>query len=47
MNSVALYIDVPCATFRNSRNREYGHTYPVPPPSTVYGMLLSFVGETD
>jgi CRISPR-associated protein Cas5t len=27
--------------------REYGKTYPVPPPSTVYGMLLSLVGETD
>ena len=47
MNSIALYVDVPCATFRNSRNREYGQTYPVPPPSTVYGMLLSLVGETD
>ena len=47
MNSIALYVDVPCATFRQSRNREYGKTYPVPPPSTVYGMLLSLVGETD
>jgi CRISPR-associated protein Cas5t len=24
-----------------------GKTYPVPPPATVYGMLLSLVGETD
>ncbi len=47
MNSIALYVDVPCATFRQSRSREYGKTYPVPPPSTVYGMLLSLVGETD
>ncbi len=47
MRSVALYIDVPCATFRDSRNREYGQSYLVPPPSTVYGMLLSLVGETD
>ena len=47
MNSIALYVDIPCATFRHSRNREYGKTYPVPPPSTVYGMLLSLVGETD
>ncbi len=47
MNFIALYVDVPCATFRQSRNREYGKTYPVPPPSTVYGMLLSLVGETD
>ncbi len=47
MNSIALYVDVPCATFRQSRSREYGKTYPVPPPSSVYGMLLSLVGETD
>lgn len=47
MNSIALYVHVPCATFRASRSREYGKTYSVPPPSTVYGMLLSLVGETD
>ena len=47
MNSIALYVDVPCATFRQSRSRKYGKTYLVPPPSTVYGMLLSLVGETD
>ena len=47
MNTIALYVDVPCATFRESRNREYGKIYPVPPPSTVYGMLLSLVGETN
>lgn len=47
MNSIALYVHVPCATFRVSRSREYGKTYPVPPLSTVYGMLLSLVGETD
>ena len=47
MNSIALYVHVPCATFRTSRSREYGKTYPVPPPSTVYGMLLSLVGETN
>lgn len=47
MNSIALYVHVPCATFRTSRSREYGKTYPVPPPSTVYGMLLSLIGETN
>ncbi len=47
MNPIALYVHVPCATFRTSYSREYGKTYPVPPPSTVYGMLLSLVGETD
>lgn len=47
MNLIALYVHVPSATFRTSRSREYGKTYYVPPPSTVYGMLLSLVGETD
>lgn len=47
MNSIALYVHVPCATFRTSHSREYGKTYPVPPPSTVYGMLLYLVGETN
>ncbi len=47
MSSIALYVEVPFATFRQSHGREYGQTYPVPPPSTVYGMLLSLVGETD
>lgn len=42
-----LYLDVPFATFRESHAREMGKTYPVPPPATVYGMLLSLVGETD
>ncbi len=44
---IALKIDVPIASFPTSRSREYRETYPVPPPSTVYGMLLSLVGETD
>lgn len=44
---LALKVDVPIACFRQSRAREYAETYPVPPPSTVYGMLLSMVGETD
>ncbi|VXD20423.1 CRISPR-associated protein DevS [Planktothrix serta PCC 8927] len=42
-----LYLDVPFVTFRESHAREMGKTYPVPPPATVYGMLLSLVGETD
>ena len=44
---IALRVDVPIASFPSSRSREYRDTYPVPPPSTVYGMLLSLVGETD
>ncbi|MBE9114711.1 type I-MYXAN CRISPR-associated protein Cas5/Cmx5/DevS [Lusitaniella coriacea LEGE 07157] len=42
---LALRVDVPIACFRKSRAREYAETYPVPPPSTIYGMLLSLVGE--
>ena len=47
MMPVALQVEVPVACFRQSRAREYAETYPLPPPSTVYGMLLSSVGETD
>lgn len=47
MKPIALRVEVPIACFRQSRAREYAETYPVPPPSTVYGMLLSLVGETD
>jgi CRISPR-associated protein Cas5t len=43
----ALKVEVPIACFRVSRAREYAQTYPVPPPATVYGMLLSMVGEMD
>lgn len=45
--TISLRVDVPIASFPTSRSREYRETYPVPPPSTVYGMLLSLVGETD
>lgn len=44
---LALQVEVPIACFRQSRAREYAETYPVPPPSTIYGMLLSLVGEVD
>jgi CRISPR-associated protein Cas5t len=42
---LALEVEVPITCFRQSRAREYAETYPFPPPSTVYGMLLSIVGE--
>lgn len=45
--AIVLKIEVPIACFRQSHAREYLETYPVPPPSTVYGMLLSLVGEID
>lgn len=40
-----LYIEVPYASFRKSYARSFAETYPLPPPATVYGMLLSLVGE--
>ncbi|MFN3360763.1 MAG: type I-MYXAN CRISPR-associated protein Cas5/Cmx5/DevS [Pseudanabaenaceae cyanobacterium] len=42
-----LLVEVPIACFRQSHAREYAETYPVPPPATVYGMLLSCVGEVN
>jgi CRISPR-associated protein Cas5t len=47
METVGLYVSVPVACFRVPRAREYFETFPCPPPATVYGMLLSMVGETD
>ncbi len=47
MESVGLYVSVPIACFRVPRAREYFETFPCPPPSTVYGMLLSIVGEVN
>lgn len=42
---LTLYIDVPYASFRKSYARSFAETYSLPPPATVYGMLLSLVGE--
>jgi len=47
MNFIRLYVSVPVAGFRVAQAREFWETYPCPPPSTVYGMLLSLIGETD
>jgi CRISPR-associated protein Cas5t len=47
MTPIALKVEVPIASFRQSQAREYAQTYSVPPPSTIYGMLLSMVGEMD
>jgi CRISPR-associated protein Cas5t len=44
---IGLKIEVPICCLRQSWAREYAETYTVPPPSTVYGMLLSSVGETN
>jgi len=45
METQHLYVSVPLAGFRVAQAREFWETYPCPPPSTVYGMLLSLVGE--
>jgi CRISPR-associated protein Cas5t len=42
-----LYLDCPCTSFPRSFARDYKETYRYPPPSTVYGLLLSLVGEAD
>lgn len=42
---ITLQIEVPYASFRKSYARSYAETYPLPPPATIYGMLLSLVGE--
>lgn len=43
---VALFISAPIAAFRVPQAREYLESFPCPPPATVYGALLSLVGET-
>lgn len=47
MERVGLYVSVPVACFRVPRAREYFETFPCPPPATIYGMLLSMVGEVN
>lgn len=42
---VSVYVQVPYASFRKSYARSFAETYQLPPPATVYGMLLSLVGE--
>jgi CRISPR-associated protein Cas5t len=44
---IVVKISAPFASFKHSYSREYAGSYPVPPPSTIYGCLLSLVGETD
>lgn len=40
-------VSVPIASFGIPFAREYAESYPFPPPTTVYGMLLSYVGEVN
>ncbi|MBP7282706.1 MAG: type I-MYXAN CRISPR-associated protein Cas5/Cmx5/DevS [Leptospiraceae bacterium] len=46
-DSICLYVSVPIACFRASYARTFAESLPVPAPSTVYGMLLSMIGEKD
>ncbi|MBL1210687.1 CRISPR-associated protein Cas5 [Geminocystis sp. GBBB08] len=46
MNNI-FYLECPCTSFPRSFARDYKETYLYPPPSTIYGFLLSFVGEED
>jgi CRISPR-associated protein Cas5t len=41
---IAIRVEVPVCAFRPYASRDYQDTFPVPPPTTVYGMLLSFLG---
>lgn len=47
MEQIGLYVSVPIACFRVPRAREYFESSPCPPPATIYGMLLSVVGEVN
>jgi CRISPR-associated protein Cas5t len=42
---ITLRVEAPYATFRKSLARSFAEIYPIAPPATVYGMLLSLVGE--
>jgi CRISPR-associated protein Cas5t len=42
---ICLRVEAPFGSFRKSYARSLAETYPFPPPATIYGMLLSLVGE--
>ena len=44
MDALIVEVSVPVTSFRPHHSRDYQDTYPVPPPSTVFGMLLSLCG---
>ena len=42
---ITVRVEAPYASFRKSYARSFAESYPFAPPATVYGMLLSLVGE--
>jgi len=44
---VSMLLTVPVCSFRKGYAREFFETEEVPPPSTIYGFLLSLIGEED
>lgn len=42
---ITLRVVAPYASFRKSFARSFAETYPLAPPATAYGMLLSLIGE--
>jgi CRISPR-associated protein Cas5t len=44
MTGLPIRVEVPVCAFRPYASREYQDTFPVPSPSSVYGMLLSLLG---
>lgn len=47
MDAVSLRVSIPICSFRKPYAREYLETERIPFPSTVYGFLLSLIGEED
>ena len=43
-DELPIRVEVPVCAFRPYASREYQDTFPVPPPATVYGMLLALLG---
>lgn len=43
-HSPPILVEVPVCAFRPYASREYQDTFPIPTPSSVYGMLLSLLG---
>jgi CRISPR-associated protein Cas5t len=43
-SQLCLFVEAPICAFRPYESREYQDTDPFPPPSAVYGMLLSLCG---